>query len=169
MQRIVSYTNSLLSAVTGWLMILMMGILVGDVIWRTFAQPLLGMAEMSVFVMMIVIYLGFSRCEEFGDHVRLEFLVDIAKGRIRHGMVLIARLLAVLTVASLSYAVATDAWTSYLTNDSIEGMINLPIWPTKFIMVIGMTLFFLQTLLNLFKPLDPPQADRAFSESGTGT
>lgn len=168
MQSIVSKANNLLSAITGWLMLLMMGILVADVIWRTFAQPLLGMAEMSVFVMMIVIYLGFSRCEEYDDHVRLEFLVDLAKGRVRQGMVLLARLLAVVTVTALFYAVTTDAWNAYLTNDSIEGMVSLPIWPTKFIMVVGMSLFFLQTLLNIFKPLGPPQSERRPSDSGAG-
>lgn len=168
MQSIVSKANNLLSAITGWLMLLMMGILVVDVIWRTFAQPLLGMAEMSVFVMMIVIYLGFARCEEYGDHVRLEFLVDLAKGRVRQGMVLLARLLAAITVAALFYAVTTDAWNAYLTNDSIEGMVSLPIWPTKFIMVAGMSLFFLQTLLNIFKPLKPLQSKRPTSDSGAG-
>lgn len=168
MQSIVSKANNLLSAITGWLMLLMMGILVADVVWRTFAQPLLGMAEMSVFVMMIVIYLGFSRCEEHGDHVRLEFLVDLAKGRMQQGMVLLARLLAVVTVTALFYAVTTDAWNAYLTDDSIEGMVSLPIWPTKFIMVVGMSLFFLQTLLNIFKPLKPPHSEPPTSDSGAG-
>jgi len=156
MQSIVSKLNNLLSAITGWLMLVMMGILLIDIIWRTFARPLLGMAEMSVFVMMIVIYLGFSRCEEHGDHVRLEFLVEMVRGRVRNAMVHTARFLAVITVAALFYAVATDAWNAFQTNDSIEGMVSLPIWPTKFVMVIGMVVFFLQTLLNLFKPVPPP-------------
>ncbi len=164
MQSFISKINNLLSAISGWLMLLMMSILLIDVIWRTFAKPLLGMAEMSVFVMMIVIYLGLSRCEEHGDHVRLEFLVEMARGRVRQGMIFLARLLAAVTVAALFYAVSTDAWAAFLTNDSIEGMISLPIWPTKFVMVVGMTLFFLQTLLNLFKPLDPSEPDHPTSD-----
>lgn len=157
MQRIVSKLNNLLSAITGWLMLIMMGILLVDIIWRTFAKPILGMAEMSVFVMMIVIYLGFSRCEEHGDHVRLEFLVEMVRGRVRQTMVVFSRVLAAIAVAALFYAVTTDAWNAYQSNDSIEGMVSLPIWPTKFVMVIGMVLFLFQAILNVFKPVPPPE------------
>lgn len=155
MQRTVSRINDFLSAISGWLMLAMMAILLIDIVWRTFFNPLQGMAEYSVFVMMIVIYLGFSRCEEHGDHVRLEFLVEMAGGRLRAAMIVVARILAAVTVAALFYAVITDAWTSYLTNDSLEGMISLPIWPTKFVMVVGMSVFVIQTVLNVFRPTTP--------------
>lgn len=155
MQRTVSRINDLLSAITGWLMLAMMAILLIDIVWRTFFKPLQGMAEYSVFVMMIVIYLGFSRCEEHGDHVHLEFLVEMMGGYLRAAVVVVARILAAVTVAALCYAVITDAWTSYLNNDSLEGMISLPIWPTKFVMVVGMVVFLAQTVLNIFRPVAP--------------
>ena len=164
MQRTISKINNWLSAITGWLMLAMMGILLIDVLWRSVFRPLQGMAEISVFVMMVVVYLGFSRCEEHHDHVRLEFLQHMVGRRIRLMMIILARLLAALTVLALGYAVATDAWTSYLTNDSIEGMISLPIWPTKFAMVIGMIVFSIQIVLNIFKPVHPitlPPENRA--------
>lgn len=154
MQPFLTRVNNFLSAITGWLMMAMMALLVVDIIWRTFSKPLLGMAEMSVFVMMIVIYLGLSRCEEYGDHVRLEFLVDMAGPRLRRVMIVAARALAVITVLLLYYAVVKDAANAFRTNDSIEGMVSLPIWPTKFVMVIGATLFALQVIVNLFRHPD---------------
>ena len=163
MQRTVSRINNFLSAVTGWLMMVMVGVLVADIIWRTAARPLFGMAEMSVFVMMIVIYLGLSRCEEHGDHVRLEFLTDAAKGRLRRAMILFARLLAFATVALFFYAVVTDALFAFRTNESIAGVVNLPIWPTKFVMVVGAALFLVQTFLNLFRAPDRPEEHRSES------
>lgn len=156
MQRSISRINDWLSAITGWLMLAMMTILLIDVLWRSVFRPLQGMAELSVFVMMIVVYLGFSRCEEHHNHVRLEFLVDMVGKRVRTAMVVVSRLLAAVTVLAMAWAVATDAWTAYLTNDSIEGMISLPIWPTKFVMVIGMAVFSIQIILNIFKPVVSP-------------
>lgn len=158
MQRSISRINDWLSAITGWLMLAMMTILLIDVLWRSVFRPLQGMAELSVFVMMIVVYLGFSRCEEHHDHVRLEFLVDMVGRRVRTAMVVLSRLLAAVTVLAMAWAVATDAWTAYLTNDSIEGMISLPIWPTKFVMVIGMAVFSIQIILNIFKPVVSPDS-----------
>lgn len=163
MQRTVSKINNFLSAITGWLMMAMVALLIADIIWRTAARPLFGMAEMSVFVMMIVIYLGFSRCEEHEDHVRLEFLIHAARGRLRRAMILIARLLGLAAVALFFYAVLTDALFAYRTNESIAGVVNLPIWPTKFVMVVGAALFLVQALLNLLRA--PDRLDASRSES----
>jgi len=68
--------NQLLSGFCGWLMIGMMLLLVVDIIGRTINKPLQGMAELSVFVMMIVIYFGLARCEQHQEHVGLELVAN---------------------------------------------------------------------------------------------
>ena len=68
--------NQALSGFCGWLMLIMMFLLVVDIVSRTFHQPIYGLAEGSVFVMMITIYLGMARCEENREHVRLELLLE---------------------------------------------------------------------------------------------
>ena len=60
-----------------------------------------------------------------------------------------AQCLAVAAVGLMFYDVLTDAWSSFETNNSIEGLIDLPIWPTKFIMVVGMVFFLFQAVVNL--------------------
>ena len=68
----------------------------------------------------------------------------------RRVVIAVVQLLAVGTVALVAYAVATDAWSAYVTGSSIEGLVDLPIWPTKFVMVVGMVFFLLQAVVNLF-------------------
>ena len=133
-------------------MLAMMLLLVADVVSRSFGRPLLLMAELSVFVMMIVIYLGFSRCEEQHEHVRLQFVVNALAPGTKRKVQGFANIVAVLVIALLLYAVARDAWSSFLTGSAIEGMTDIPIWPTKFIMVAGMVIFFLQGIVNLIDP-----------------
>lgn len=149
MGRFVHRVNAAMSGFSGWLMLAMMLLLIVDFVGRGLRMPLQGMAELSVFVMMVVVYLGFARCEEHGEHVGLEIGLNLLPARPRRIMVAFSQLLAVATIALLFYAVATDAWSAFLTNDSIEGTVELPIWPTKFIMVVGMVFFFLQGLVNL--------------------
>ncbi len=152
MEKIVSKINRILSGFTGWLMVAMMLLLVADVAWRTVGKPLQGVAEISVFVMMIVIYLGFARCEEHSEHVRLEFLLDMLPTSARRWTNALAQLLAVLAVGLLLYSVTLDAWSSFEFGDAIEGTVEMQIWPTKFVMVLGLLFFFLQAIINLFDP-----------------
>ena len=59
MKNLVHRINRILAGFAGWLMIAMMLLLVVDIVGRAVDMPLQLMAELSVFVMMIVIYLGF--------------------------------------------------------------------------------------------------------------
>ena len=149
MKNLVHRINRILAGFAGWLMIAMMLLLVADIVGRAIDMPLQLMAELSVFVMMIVIYLGFPRCEEHDEHVGLEIVANHMPPRGRAFMVVLSQTLAVGTMCLLFYAVTTDAWSAFKTNSSIEGIVDLPIWPTKFIMVVGMTFFVLQGLINL--------------------
>lgn len=149
MTKFVHWANRHLAGFTGWLMVVMMLLLIADVVSRGVGKPLQGMAEMSVFVMMIVVYLGFARCEEKGEHVSLEFALNAMPLRARLLMMAASQLIAVITIGLLFYAVVTDAWSSFLTGTAIEGTFEIPLWPTKFIMVIGMVFFALQGIVNM--------------------
>ncbi len=150
MKAFLHKANRLLAGFAGWLMLAMMMLLVIDIVFRSVDMPLHGLAELSVFVMMIVIYLGLSRCEEYSEHVGLEFAINKLSEKARSVMAAAVQFLAVATVGLMFYAVTTDAWSAFETNSSIEGLIDLPIWPTKFVMVVGMVFFLLQAIVNLF-------------------
>ena len=149
MKVFVHKANRLLAGFAGWLMLAMMMLLVIDIVFRSMDMPLHGLAELSVFVMMIVIYLGLSRCEEYLEHVGLEFAINKLSKKARRVAVAAAQFLAVAAVGLMFYAVTTDAWSAFETKSSIEGLVDLPIWPTKFVMVVGMVFFLLQAIINL--------------------
>jgi TRAP-type mannitol/chloroaromatic compound transport system permease small subunit len=54
------------------------------------------------------------------------------------------------TVGILFYAVLMDAAAAYQRNETLPGYVEYPIWPTKFIMVIGLVFFLFQILVNVF-------------------
>ena len=141
--------NQLLSGFCGWLMIGMMLLLVADIIGRSINKPLQGMAELSVFVMMIVIYFGLARCEEHREHVGLELVVNALPQGVKRAVAFFTHLLAVFTVGLLFYAVSQNAWASFQNNESIHGTTELHIWPVKFLMVAGLFFFLVQTVINL--------------------
>lgn len=148
MRRIVHGLNQILSAFCGWLMLAMMVLLIIDIVTRSVKKPLQGMAELSVFVMMVVIYLGLARCEEDRGHVYLEIGRNLLPPSFRIISEGVAYLLATITTGVLLYVGAQNALFSFASNESIEGTVELRIWPVKFIMVIGLVFFFLQIVLN---------------------
>ena len=105
--------NQFLSGFCGWLMIGMMLLLVADIIARSINKPLQGMAELSVFVMMIVIYFGLARCEQHREHVGLELVVNALPDRLKKAVVVITHLMAVFTVGLLFFAVSQNALVSF--------------------------------------------------------
>lgn len=153
MGRLISSVNAALSAFSGWLMLAMMLILVADFVARLFGFPLQDMAQISVFVMMIVVYLGFSGCEENREHVALEFVTNALPDSLRRPLLAFVQILAVITIAILLYAVTTNALKAYRTNEAIAGAMQIPTWPTKFLMVLGVAVFGLQAILNIARPL----------------
>ena len=130
-------------------MLAMMILLVIDIIGRTTGRPLQGMAELSVFVMMVVIYLGLARCEEHREHVGLEIIVNLLPHAAKRNMQLLSHLMAVVTVGLLLYAVFQNALASFENNEALEGTVELRIWPVKFFMVVGLVFFFVQTIRHM--------------------
>jgi TRAP-type C4-dicarboxylate transport system permease small subunit len=148
MRKIIHTINQVLSGFCGWLMLAMMLLLVLDVITRLIGRPMQGMAELSVFVMMVVIYLGLSRCEEHKEHVKLDLLRNFLPPPKRGVLDRTNALLAIVTVGIFAYAIIDNALFSFRRNESLEGTVELPIWPTKFIIVIGVVFFFFQAFLT---------------------
>jgi len=140
--------NQVLSGFCGWLMLAMMLLLVVDIVARTIGRPIQGMAELSVFVMMVVIYLGMARCEENREHVNLEIILNAVSPPLRRIMEFFFHLLAFVTVSLLFYTVTLNAWSAFQRHEAIEGTVEMPIWPVKFVMVVGLAFFWIQVVIH---------------------
>lgn len=138
-------------------MLAMMILLVIDIISRYISRPIQGMAELSVFVMMVVIYLGLARCEEHKEHVSLEIIINALPPSMRNVMRLFIYVLALVTVGLLLYAVFQNAMASFRSNEAIAGTVELRIWPVKFVIVIGLVFFLIQTFINFVDAAKKPR------------
>ncbi|MFA5027047.1 MAG: TRAP transporter small permease [Candidatus Methylomirabilota bacterium] len=139
--------NEALAGFCGWLMLIMMLLLVVDIVSRSFSYPIYGLAEGSVFVMMITIYLGMARCEENREHVRLELLLDVLPGRVRRPFESGVFAVELLTILVFLYAVILDFLKAYETGESVlGGTMEFSLWPIKIFTVIGLV-FYLAELV----------------------
>jgi TRAP-type C4-dicarboxylate transport system permease small subunit len=148
MKAILHKINQILSAFCGWLMLAMMIFLVIDIFSRTIAKPIQGMTELTVFVMMVAIYLGLARCEENKEHVQLEIVVNFLPASRKKFIEFFVYLLALATVSILLYALTKNTITSFQSGEALPGTVEFRIWPVKFIMLIGLVFYWIQTLMN---------------------
>ena len=162
MRTVFHKINQGLSGFCGWLMLVMMALLVLDIITRTVSQPIQGMAELSVFVMMVCIYLGMARCEENREHVRLELLLDALPARVRRPFESGVYAVELLTIGVFFYAVLADFIKAYQTGESVlAGTMEFPLWPVKAIMVAGLAFYLVELVFkNLHGFQGPSKTDQ---------
>jgi TRAP-type C4-dicarboxylate transport system permease small subunit len=157
MRTVFHKINEALSGFCGWLMLIMMLLLVVDIVSRTFHQPIYGLAEGSVFVMMITIYLGMARCEENREHVRLELLLDKLPPRVRRPFESGVFAVEFLTILVFFYAVAVDCLKAYQTSESVlGGTMEFYLWPIKAFAVIGLAFYLAELAFKNRQGLQRP-------------
>lgn len=131
-------------------------LLVIDVVCRTFATPLMGVAEIAMFVMIGTVYAGLGNCEMQRGHVRVSSVVELLSPKRQKRAMILTYLVAIITIGIATYAMCDNAWSSFLDGEGIAGAIPYPLWPVKFVMAIGMIVYTVQLAINLYSEIKKP-------------
>ncbi len=148
--------------ICGWLLVVLMVFLLADIFFRTAGYPLIGVAELSMFVMLTTVYLGMANCEMHNGHVKVEFFVERLPDRRRRSFALFTGFLNCVTLAICTYAMTVNAYDSYVEDEAMAGLVPYQVWPVKAVMAFGIALYFLQSLRRFIetvrnKPTDTSQ------------
>jgi TRAP-type mannitol/chloroaromatic compound transport system permease small subunit len=163
-----SAINRFFSMLCGWLMLALMILLVFDFAGRgvpgalrrlgeslglpflstladaSWLQPSTILADLSVFIMITAVYLGLALCEENGQHVSIEIIPTMFKGKLRQFFIFLSFLLQEITVVIMIYAMYRNTLRSYRTEEAVAGLIPLEIWPIKVFVCVGLLFYLLQ-------------------------
>ena len=148
MATIIRFINKICAELCGWMLSVVMILLLVDIICRTFATPIMGVAELAMFVMIGTVYAGLANCEMDNGHVRVGSLVDLLPTRQRHMAMALTYLVAAVAIGLAAWAACDNAWDSFIDKEGIAGAINYPLYPVKFVMGFGMVLYVIQILIN---------------------
>jgi len=151
MQKILTKINKGLAEIGGGLMTLMMVLFLANIISREINRPVQGLLQMAVFAMIILIYLGLAHCEEKDEHVRLEVIMTRLPQKIRYKLRFLCSLVELLVVSIALYAVTKDTWAAFVNKACITGTKPMLLWPVKSLMVVGLSIFWLQLLSSACK------------------
>jgi TRAP-type C4-dicarboxylate transport system permease small subunit len=121
-----------------------------DVFMRyCFNKPIPGMSEIVTIAVVLMIYLSLSYSLAEGGFVRVEMLVRFLSPKIRL-MVEFFVLIVFLVIFCLIFWQAIEfAMVSTLKREYVWGLINIPLYPSKWAVALGFFLVLLQGIFNI--------------------
>src|SRR6056297_3012938 len=123
--------NQYLATLCGWLLVVTCMLLFVDLVSRGIGLPIQGLAVLSVFVMITVIYLGMARCEEEEENVRVELVLDRLPTRGRKYMLLFTDIVQLVVIALFISEMIENTYISIVTFEAEAGTVQFPIGPVK--------------------------------------
>ncbi len=133
----------------GLLLAVLMIIICVDIFMRTIGHPILGVAELSMVIMLTTVYLGLANCEQAHGHISVDFVLERVPAKISKFLSIACGMLSFGTLIICTYSMFINTIDSYNSDEAMAGLVPIVIWPTKAIITFGIFLFTIQTLTNL--------------------
>lgn len=116
---------------------------------KLFNAPMSGYIDFVELSMATFAFLGIAYCQRLGGHVRMEMVLNVAKGRAHWAMEVAGTVLGLFVTTILIYYGFTHferAWT--LGDSTIDA--ELPVWPSKLLVPIAFSLLWLRLAVQLW-------------------
>ena len=114
-----------------------------------FNQPLHGTFELTELLMVAVVFLSLTSCQAEGRHMRVDFLLTRMSKRRRAVVDSIAYMCGIVACGLLACYSIGPAWLSWSIREVTWGIISFPVYPAKFVVVVGSGLLMVQLTLDL--------------------
>lgn len=138
-----------------------------DILARSiFNHPLPGTSELVKSLLPAIVFLSLAYALRHKRHVRVEIVLDLLPSKVKTFLNVLACFMGFLTFVMVAYYSWGPAWQGWLIREYEGVQLEIPIYPIRFICVLGSGLFSIQFLIDLFsnmsdligikrKPLEP--------------
>ncbi|MCV2894302.1 TRAP transporter small permease subunit [Lentibacter sp. XHP0401] len=152
-QRISHTVAHLLVIIAALALLLMMFHVTADVIGKyVFNAPIPGTAEVvASYYMVAAVFLPLAWVEIKESSITVELLYSLFGHRAKNLALLLATAVSALFYGGLAWLLWAPALQSYRIGEIVEGTWRVVIWPTKFLLPLGLALACLVMVLRLFQ------------------
>lgn len=148
--RWVTSLNRVLAVAAGLLTAFITLIVCVDVGSRALlAHSLPGASEVAILLLIALVFLGFAGAEARGENFTVTILLQALDGRWRHRLKTLAALASLATVGLMAWFSWTRAIASTIAAEVSYGSITFPVWPSKLLIALGLTMLALQLIASL--------------------
>lgn len=136
--------------------LLAMAVLVtADVLWDLiFGRPITNTIEIvSIYLMIAIVFLPMGLVELRGEHIKADIISTLLGRKMQAALQIVVATISFIFILILVYQTSVDAIEAYQKNERIMGTSLLVIWPSRFSLPIGFSLFALAMLSNALRQL----------------
>lgn len=151
-------------------MIVSMFLGVADVVGTKFLdRPVPGTLEVTESTMVLIVFGALAYTQERRAHIRVEILYGFVGARAKSFMDAITHLVAFVFFALLAWQAMGELSYSWQIREATMGTVRFPLYPARFLLLVGTLLLLLQLALDVSADLgrtwrgEAPPASRAAS------
>lgn len=115
---------------------------------KVFNAPIVGYIDAVELSMATFAFLGAAYCQRLGDHIRMEIVIGLLKGRALWWAEFISTLAALVIVGVLVWFGWDHFLRSYLIGDTTIDA-EYPVWPSKLLVPVAFFVWFLRLAVQL--------------------
>lgn len=150
MQKAVKAMASILGVLATLATLIMMIAIVIDVVYRTlYDRSVPGILELSETALVAAVFLGLAYTGATNSHIVVDLLTERLPASVRRWVVALAWTLTTIILAWMIYATLHRALEATEAGEVRMGLVNWPIWPSRWIIVIGLIAMFIVSLINM--------------------
>lgn len=112
-------------------------------------RSIAGVLEIGEIMLVVAVFLGMAYAEHDGQHIRTDLLTRRLPVTLARRVRIVGLAVMAVFVAWLAWNTSFEAWHSFRTGEYRFGVIEVPVWPAKIAVTVGLALLTLQALINL--------------------
>lgn len=154
MKKIVEGFSGFLGILATLATIVMMITVTADVVYRaTVSKSVPGLMELSETVLVAAVFLGMAYTGATNGHIAVDLLTERLPRKVSRWLISFGWILTSFIVGWMLYATLLRAMQSTSAGEIRMGLVNWPLWPARWIIVIGLAAMLIIALLNVVRTL----------------
>lgn len=146
----ITAVNRWLATFSGLLTAFITLIVCVDVAARGLANySLPGASEVAVLLLLAVVFLGFARAQAQGENFSVTVFTQSLRPEFRRRFQVVADLVSLCTVSLIAWFSWAKAIDSTKAAEESYGTISFPVWPSRLLIALGLTMLALQLVAGL--------------------
>lgn len=151
--KLIDKFSRMVNLLSAWGLFLLMAIGIVSIVLRIAGYGLQGAINLSVYVLVAIVYLAFAYSQSQKQHIAVEIVVSKLKGKPKKVLAVVAVILAFAATSFMLWTTFSFGWESWVIREKMDGYPYYPVYPAKIAVVIGIFVLWLQVIADFFKTL----------------
>ena len=142
------------SITAAWVILFLMFLTSADVIGRHFfGKPIQTVYEISQNLLLVIVYLSIAYVASIRGHPKVDIVTSWLPWRGQLAIDIFGYVAGLTIMGIVTWQTGIRAWTSWVVQDYSMGLIDLPLWPGKFILPIGIGMLCIRLIIIIVEDI----------------